>query len=360
MRKYFIDNLRWLDVLLLIPYHAAQAWNTWQEPNYIFFDGSRAISSIIVFFSPYFMPLLFLLAGMNTRYSLAKRSKGQYLAERAKRLLVPLIFGVAVLMPPLTFIAAKANLNYSGSFFEHYGVFFTKFTDLIGADGGFSFGQFWFLLYLFVISAAAVGVISLLEKFLPKKKPDIPFPVICLLGAPLPLLSELLSVGGKSLAEYTYIFLLGYYIFSDDKTIDKLEKYSPLTFPIGLAASLLNVWLFIWSGKDYGAVNTAAMFTSKWFMLLALIGLGKRFLDTGGRLSRCMSVRSFPYFSFHFLILVAVQYALSGPLSGNTPLLYLIPVLSAFVLTLLCCELCLRVKWLSFLLGTKPISKDSK
>lgn len=32
---------------------------------------------------------------------------------------------------------------------------------MIGADGGFSLGQFWFLLYLLIISVAGVGVITL-------------------------------------------------------------------------------------------------------------------------------------------------------------------------------------------------------
>ena len=56
MRKHYIDNLRWITPLILIPYHVAMAWNSWNEPNYIYFEGDRGISSIIVFFSPYFMP----------------------------------------------------------------------------------------------------------------------------------------------------------------------------------------------------------------------------------------------------------------------------------------------------------------
>ena len=88
MRNNYIDNLRWILLLILIPYHTSQAWNTWDEPNYIIFEGNRLISSIIVFFSPYFMPLLFLLAGISTKY-----------------------------------------------------------TDLTGADGGFSVGQFCFFCY---------------------------------------------------------------------------------------------------------------------------------------------------------------------------------------------------------------------
>ena len=126
MRKHYIDNLRSLVILLLIPYHAAQAWNTWGEPNYLMFGTSRTFSSIIVAFSPFIMPLLFLLAGMSTRFALKKRSAGQYILERVKRLLVPLVFGTLVFVPVMTYLADKYNYGYDGSFFAHYGVFFTK------------------------------------------------------------------------------------------------------------------------------------------------------------------------------------------------------------------------------------------
>ena len=36
MRKYYIDNLRWITLLILIPYHTAMAWNVWGELNYIY------------------------------------------------------------------------------------------------------------------------------------------------------------------------------------------------------------------------------------------------------------------------------------------------------------------------------------
>ena len=62
MRKHFMDNLRWMVILLLIPYHAAQAFNVWGELNFICFEPNKAISSLIVFFSPFYMPLMFLLA----------------------------------------------------------------------------------------------------------------------------------------------------------------------------------------------------------------------------------------------------------------------------------------------------------
>ena len=82
MRKYYVDNLRWIIILLLVPYHAAMAWNVWGEPNYIYLEGNKIISSIVVFFSPYFMPCMFFIAGISARFALQKRTIGQYVLER--------------------------------------------------------------------------------------------------------------------------------------------------------------------------------------------------------------------------------------------------------------------------------------
>ena len=65
LRVNYIDNLRTMMIFLLIPYHLAMAYNIWGEPNYIFLEGNKAISSIVVFMSPWFMPAMFLLAGVS-------------------------------------------------------------------------------------------------------------------------------------------------------------------------------------------------------------------------------------------------------------------------------------------------------
>lgn len=353
MRKHFLDNLRWIFILVLIPYHAAMAWNTWGEMNYIVFEGNRIISSIVVFFSPYYMPLLFLLAGISTKYALEKRTFGQYLKERTKRLLIPLLFGTLIFMPIMAYLADRFNFGYTGSFFQHYGIFFTRFTDLTGADGGFSFGQFWFLLFLFVISMAGIGVIAVQKKICHNTPQNIPFWLVLLLGLPLPLINQLLSIGGKSLAAFFYIFLLGYYVFSNETVIDKAEQYVIPTAAIGLLATAANVYLFLWSPKVYSTINSIVFYVSEWFMLLALIGFGKRFLDRKGKVSGHLSKRSFPFFSFHYFFVVLFQYLAAGPLKGKNALLYLIPVLAAYICTFICAEICLKVPILCFLSGTK-------
>lgn len=359
MRKYYMDNLRWLTILLLIPYHAAQAWNTWGEPNYIFFEENRLISSIIVFFGPFFMPLLFVLAGISTKYALHKRTIKQYFFERVKKLLIPFVFGTIVLMPVLTYLGDKFNYGYTGSFFKHYLVFFTRYTDLIGADGGFSVGQFWFVLYLFVISAIFIGVYTVQNKLKVKtKEKKVPYVFVILSGVLLPLFNELLSIGGKSLAEYLYLFLIGYFLLSEEAYLEKTERYKWSFLGVGLVAAILNVYLFLWFGADYAVVNTITKFVAEWCMVLAMLGIGKKFLNFGGMVYRYMSQRSFLFYSLHFVWVVLFQYVFCDVLKQNTLFLFVVPVILAYVATFLCCEVCIRVPVLCFFMGAKAVTGD--
>ncbi len=352
-RKYYIDNLRWMMLLILIPYHTAMAWNVWGEPNYIFFEGNKLISSIVVFFSPYFMPVLFVLAGISMRLSLRSRTKREYMTERVKKLLIPFLFGVFALMPIMTYIADKFNYSYEEGFLRHYSIFFTKFTDLTGADGGFSVGQFWFLLYLFVISVAAIGILTLIERIIPEGERSAPLWGVVLLGLPLPIFSELLSVGGKSLAEYTYLFLTGYYVFSKDEIIDKTEKYKWLMFCIGISSAVVNVYLFVWSEKEYALLNTFMKYIAEWFMMIALTGLAKGYLNFTGKVSGYMAKRSFLFYTWHFIWVVLCEYVFCSVIGNNTMIIFTGTVLISYLLTFICCEISLRVPVICFLTGNK-------
>lgn len=353
MRKYYIDNLRWLTLLILIPYHTAMAWNVWDEPNYIFFEGNRIISSIVVFFSPYFMPLLFVLAGISTKYALKKRTAKEYLAERVNKLFIPLLFGTIVHMPILSYIGDKFNCSYSDGFLAHYAVFFTKYTDLTGADGGFSFGQFWFLLYLLIISLVSVGIFKIIKIIPVKMEKSFPFPVVLLLGLPLPLLNECLSIGGKSLMEYLYLFLIGYFVFTDEKITDTTQKYCSILLCAGFAAAFLNIYLFIWTDKEYVVLNTFAKFMAEWLMIIALIGFSKKCLNFSGKISHYMKTRSFLFYIYHFLWVVLFQYFLYNFVGNNTAVLFIGTLPLAYPTTFICCEISIRIPLLCYLTGTK-------
>lgn len=166
-------------------------------------------------------------------------------------------------------------------------------------------------------------------------------------------MSDILSIGGKSLAEYTYLFLLGYFVFSDDKTIAKAEKYSPVLLPLGIAASVLNVYLFLWSGKDYGLINDIAKHLSEWLMIIALIGIAKRCFNKSGKLSDYMKTRSFLLYIYHFIWVVAAQYLLHKAVGNNNAILFFGTVIIAYIMTFICCEISIRIPFLCTLTGVK-------
>ena len=62
-------------------------------------------------------------------------------------------------MSPLSVLIQSVRSNY----FEHYLIYFTRFTDLTGYDGGFTLGHFWFIAVLIIISCLACGVIKLID-----------------------------------------------------------------------------------------------------------------------------------------------------------------------------------------------------
>jgi hypothetical protein len=105
-RRHDLDVLRILAVLLLIPFHSARVFDTF-DPFYVKNEQtSDALSwAIVAFLNPWHMPLLFVLAGAATWFALRHRSPRAYAGERVKRLLVPFLFGIAVIVPPQAYRA---------------------------------------------------------------------------------------------------------------------------------------------------------------------------------------------------------------------------------------------------------------
>ena len=159
MMKYYIDNVRILCVLLLFPFHSAYIFNNLNESFYINGTPSEALTAVNLCVYPWWMTGLFVLAGISAMYALKKRSAKQFLIERVKRLLIPLIVAIVIIIPPQTYIADVFHNGYTGGYFEHYKVFFTL-TDFSGYDGHFTPANAWFILFLFIYSIMFLPLLS--------------------------------------------------------------------------------------------------------------------------------------------------------------------------------------------------------
>jgi len=329
-RVHYIDNLRWITVFLLVLYHAAMAYNTWGEANYIFFSEIPAIAAIVTFISPWFMPLLFLLAGISSCFSLRKRTTSRFLLERAIRLGIPLLIGLTVINPILSYVADVTHNGYDGSFFSHYGIYFTRFTDLTGYDGGFTLGHLWFIAVLLLISVISCGIISVAKALSPHpvsapadqegspegtttlKKGHTGKTIACILLALTAVAAYEVKPLGKPLIVYFCLYLLGYCLCSMEsgKTFaEKLAKGKWIFTAVFLAVSVADIVLFHYV-SGYETLNTVCSYLAFITGVTALFSLGHDYLDYEGKWSKRNAKISYTFYIVHFPIVVLTQYIL--------------------------------------------------
>ncbi|HCC35252.1 MAG TPA: hypothetical protein DEQ02_06295 [Ruminococcaceae bacterium] len=352
MRKRYLDMLRLLCVALLIPFHVMMMYNTWGEGQYVPGVPLPAAGWAVRLTYPWFMPLMFAVAGISARYSLQKRGPVQYVAERLLRVGLPLLTGVLLINPFLSYIADISNNGYSGGYLAHYAVFFTKWTDLSGYDGGFGLAHLWFLLYLLIIALAALPVFLLCKRFAVfTERIRRPFLLILLLGAVQALAENLLNLGGKSLMQYFVLFLVGMFVLSDEQVQSKLKRFIPALSVSALAAS---VWYaFAIDLKWDGFALDLPYFLYGYVMMLALLGLGERYFDTRSKVLLRAAENSQLYYILHYPILTSAAFFLM-PHITDIPLQIAVFIAVSFVLTALLSEAARRIPGIRVLLGMKP------
>lgn len=353
MRKYFIDNLRWISILILFPYHTCMIYNNFGENFYVRGKDIPLLSSFIQICYPWFMPLLFVIAGISTCYALEKRTAKQYIKERVYKLLIPLISGILLLIPIQTYYAEKFHNGYNGGYLQQYILFFTKETDLTGYTGGFTPAHLWFILYLFIISLIALPIVIKYRNSSKKMKLDklslfkiLPMFLFFL------VMALILDIGGKSLGEFFALFMLGYIVLSDDKVQVKLDKRRWYLFGGLIVVTILNL-LFqnVWHCSFGLAYDIFRRFLS-WIGILSAIGMGKHYLNFQNKITSYFAKASFPIYFFHQSLLVLVAYYTFKYTSILEVQVILIISIS-FILTMVTYEAFKRIPFIRFLFGIK-------
>ena len=90
MRKYYIDNIRWMTIVLVVVYHIIFMFNSIETSIVIGpitqFHGQDVIQYLLY---PWFMVILFLISGMCARYYLENHTAKEFLITRTNKLLCP-------------------------------------------------------------------------------------------------------------------------------------------------------------------------------------------------------------------------------------------------------------------------------
>jgi peptidoglycan/LPS O-acetylase OafA/YrhL len=368
IRRHDIDWLRIIAVLLLFPYHVARIFNLDEEFYVKSATLSRGLSYFVEYLGPWHMPLLFFLAGASTWFALSHRNGAAYVGERFKRLLIPFIFGLIVLIPPQSYLGMAWHGGEPGSFFNWLPTFFHL--DPVDLDGyfagGLTFGHLWFIFHLFLYSLVFLPIVLFLKRGFGRKivgllaraagKPLVilAFGLVMLPGLLIPELAggNPILLGG--------IFLLGYMLVMDarfEKAVDKHKLAALILGPVACVAvahlDVNNVALSGWAGDLY-EIYVAVLIP--WFFIVACLGYGRRLLAKGGALLKYAAPASYPVYLLHQTVIVAVGFGILKAGLG-VPASFLAIMLGSLVVCLAGYELVRRVNVLRVLFGMKWISR---
>ena len=82
MRKYYLDNIRWSVIVLVLVFHVVSIYCSCGAVMSYNAPGIPAMDAIGYLIYPWFMPLLFVVSGICARFSLSKKSGREYIRER--------------------------------------------------------------------------------------------------------------------------------------------------------------------------------------------------------------------------------------------------------------------------------------
>ena len=360
-RRYDLDWLRVLGVLLLVPFHVALIFVL--QPYTIMYIrdvvNSPTLSVITGFIHMWHMPMLFMISGAATYFALGVRSAGEYIHERFMRLLVPLVFGLLTFVPLTIYIQHSKVLSLQQGYL---GFFHIDLNQLDGMSGAFTPAHLWFILYLFVFSLVGLPIFQwlraekgrrVIERLGTARQVRLS---LIVWGIPLTLAAATGILGAMNPLYYFLIFFYGFVLASNTRFQQAVDRLTWVMLGYGALAATLNAiaptesftaWTPQWVAL--GLIYQMG----RWALTLATLGLGHRFLNFTNHVLRYASEAAMPFYLLHMTFSVLTGYfviQLDAPVAFKYPLIVLI----ATGLTIVAYELVRRWNVTRLLFGMKP------
>ena len=357
MRKHWIDNLRWVTVLLVLFYHVIYFYN-----NKGVFGGIGGFGEypecpqyqdvVMYILYPWFMPLLFILAGVSARYALERKSAKEWFKTRTRKLLVPGTIGLFVfhwMVGYFNTVVADNQGVFDGVPGEvKYGIMAVSGT-----------GPLWFIQLLWLLS-----LVLLLIRALDKQdklwtwcgKANIVW--IIMLGVLFWLGEQTLirnprpdsADGLLNLYKpvfYLINFLLGYFVFSHDEVQEKVKQaWIPLLGCAVVAGIVLIVTTFGQNNTSAEYMGTPLNCLYGWLACLAMMGWFSARFDCTGKFAGYMTRTSFGLYIVHYLVVASLGYMMKMYTQLPPLAMYVILTVAVFTLSPLLYEILHRIPFI--------------
>ena len=384
-RVIFLDWVRIIAFATLVFYHVGMYYVTWdfhvKSPH-----ASNAIEPLMRLTNPWRMDLLFLVSGAATSFMLLRSgASGQLLRLRAKRLLIPLLFGILVVVPPQSWLEVVQKYHYEGGYGDFMALYLTHYKGFCDGAGKClmlpTWNHLWFLPYLFLYTLLLWFGLRLWPAMLERLGLQIGkvmsgfrllvWPTLYLAVTLLLLRKSFpqnYSVWGDwfSHSQYLAMFILGAVLARAPTNIAgtsqniwrQMSQWRWTALALALAAWLVLVqapWLAREVQLPMRSISPWAYSVQQWCAVVAALGFAHIHLNRDGPLRRYLTEAVFPVYIFHqtVIILLAVMLkpvALEPWIEG--PLL----VLGTFVISFAGFEFVRRMPWLRPLFGLRRLS----
>ncbi len=325
-REHGLDWLRVFAFAVLIFYHTGMLFVSWdfhiKNP-----ETSRTLEWFMLLANRWRLPLLFLVAGAAVCFSLRRRTYRQFVVERTRRLFLPLVFGMFVVIPPQIYFERLwrgADVSYA----EWYP---TVFQFQPYPQGSFSWHHLWFVLYIFLYSLVGIPFFTWVRSRAGQRVVDamvdgfqrfpatiylvnVPNIVVGMSLGPFWPTTHNLIADWANLAGTLLTFLWGFTIASNARFLDHITQRAREFAIAGLVMAGLFFAVRITGGISYlpelprmiASNLIDAYFGFTWVM--ALVGLARRHIQSGGPWLRYATEAVYPFYIVHQTIMIAVGY----------------------------------------------------
>jgi len=383
-RRPDIDWLRVVATYLLFVFHVGKVFDP--APFYHIRNPDLSFTMLVVcgFIGLWHMPLFFLLAGWSAASSLAARGGRGFVAERVRRLAIPLLAGCVLLAPAIKYVELRSglDLNHVGlrvapalqegfktvipnglptaqpfdeSFLTFVPTFFTHLDR-------FTWAHLWFVAYLFTLTMVYLPVFAWLLRRRDRLAslgawalyiPIVPLAVIQLtMRSRWPGIYNLYN-DWANIAYYS-VFLMGGFLLACQPALERLvEREWKRSLAVGGLASavLLITVLGVISSPTVLLVGSAV---AGWCFVIALLGIGRRFFASSSPALAYLGESAFPVYVLHQAGIVLPGYFIVRLPLGIAAKFVLLLAVSVAV-TLAVYQWLVRPFALSrFLLGMRP------
>lgn len=363
------NDLDWMRVLLILSvfiYHSARPF---QGGDWHVFDvTSSGFESIFGFMVLWMLPAIFVVSAAGIWYSLGYQKAGRFIWGKVLRLFVPLVLGAFILSPHQVYLERLTHGQFSGSFFQWFPQYFEGLNGL-EEGGNFAFHglHLWYLMLLFLYSLLLLPLFLLLRSKVGRpivrgigsflKIPGLIYLLGLVLAVPLVYINPESILGtrmfaGWSMVYYFILLFFGFLIFADERIQQTIVKLRFVSLIVAIALLvLLKRGVFIRTQPRFvGPVFQETL--SSWCFVLAILGLGMKYLSATGRFLRYATEAVLPFYMLHQPIILLIAFWV---VQLQIPIIvkYLIIVVLSFAGIMLLYEGIRRVGVLRFLFGMK-------